>query len=269
MGAADLRATRMTGPLLVWDGAYGLGPYRVGEVLPAELQPPPDRPRRRSYGGYEVEVADDTTLDLCGAVLVAISTRGEFWVDGENIIGADVDEVAARYFGGVAHRDDPGRWTDVDVGRPGLIIVCADNEIHAVTIERWDLIPDPDPVKIRLDSLIPADGRPPTQRELCLRLGLQPVPAPPSFTAEVGASVRELARPLVGLREPAHDADTGWRVWAGKYEPEQPNTDMPIHELVALRSEVAPLLALPPGWRFALLPGEEAVWEDEDLLVEP
>ena len=45
---------------------------------------------------------------------------------------------------------------------------------------------------------------------------------------------------------------------------------VPLHveHLDDWRPEVVAYLALPPGWRFLLVPGHEDVWEDASLLDE-
>lgn len=108
----------------------------------------------------------------------------------------------------------------------------------------------------------------PSQRELCKRFGVSPVPAPADLKAGVAKSIRENKQPLNGLRHPPEGDTTGWYIWAGEELSDDPDLFEPVHvgHLAELCPQVMPYLALPPGWRFLITSDYEDVWEDPALL---
>jgi hypothetical protein len=109
----------------------------------------------------------------------------------------------------------------------------------------------------------------PDQLAVCKRFRLTPDPPGHETKLGVARSVRALdIWPLHGLRHPPAKDTNGWYLWAGG----EPRTDEhffePVHieHLAELRPELAPYLALPPGWRFLIAPGHEDVWQDPALL---
>lgn len=258
----------MTSPMLVWDGALGLGPYRVGEVLPPEMQPPEHLPRKKGYGTVSVDLEDEElSLSLCGGVLVYLTTTRNFWVDGENLIGVDAEWAIQRHFGGAKKRDDFEPFSDIETNTAGIEVFAYEGLITRVSFERFDLIPDVEPDLLDMGTLVSEHGGLLSQREVCIRLGVRPMPAPASFTADVTEGALAAGVMLNGMRERSVDGDTGWSVWPDKRSGE-PRTPLQVSELVRCRPEVEPLLAMPPGWRFTVVDGQVTVWMDEDLLVE-
>lgn len=79
----------------------------------------------------------------------------------------------------------------------------------------------------------------------------------------------DAAGPINGLRHPVTNTTTGWYIWRGDYS-EDDNFFQATHleHLAEDCPEIVPYLALPPGWRFLIDPGNnyEDVWYDEALL---
>jgi hypothetical protein len=82
-------------------------------------------------------------------------------------------------------------------------------------------------------------------------------------------NVRAGVWPINGLRHPPAADTCGWYIWAGADLSEDPDFFVPPHveHLAEWSSIVIPYLALPPGWRFLLAPGNEDIWYDESLLT--
>ena len=74
--------------------------------------------------------------------------------------------------------------------------------------------------------------------------------------------------PLNGLRHRPVDGTSGWYFWAGELLSDADDFFAPYHlvHLEETRPELLPYLALPPGWRFLIAPGQEDVWFDESLF---
>jgi hypothetical protein len=108
------------------------------------------------------------------------------------------------------------------------------------------------------------------QSETCRRFSTEPsVPAPYTMIGIALSQPRDLL-PLNALRHPVIANSNGWFVWRGPTNPEDEADDFfsPIHieHLGDHAPELAPYLALPPGWLVTLAPGHEYVWYDEALL---
>lgn len=71
-----------------------------------------------------------------------------------------------------------------------------------------------------------------------------------------------------GLRHPPANGTCGWYIWAGEELSKSADFFQPLHvEHLAERCPLAlTFLALPPGWRFLIAPGQEEVWFDATLL---
>ena len=107
-----------------------------------------------------------------------------------------------------------------------------------------------------------------TQIDICRRFQVDPVSAPDDLKVGIALNVRTGLLPINGLRHPPRDDTTGWYIWAGGEPSDNPNFFEPLHvkHLVEWCPEVLPYLQLPPGWRFLIAPGVEAVWQDPTLL---
>lgn len=105
------------------------------------------------------------------------------------------------------------------------------------------------------------------QLDVCARFGVEP--DPPAGGSKLGASNGLTSQnwPVHGLRHAAGGETNGWFLWTGKYS-DDAEFFTPLHweHLEDGRPEVLPYLALPPGWRFLIAPGQEDVWFDEKLL---
>jgi hypothetical protein len=106
------------------------------------------------------------------------------------------------------------------------------------------------------------------QRDLCRRLGLEPVAAEVDMKVGLARNVASGIQPVNGLRHPPEGDTTGWYIWAGEEPGQEPDFFQPVHvqHLHSICPAVIPYLALPPGWRFLVAPKYEDVWEDASLL---
>jgi hypothetical protein len=106
------------------------------------------------------------------------------------------------------------------------------------------------------------------QRELCLKLKVMPTPPLRNQKVGIAANVRSGLQPTNGMRCKVEGNTCGWYIWAGEKLSDDPNFFLPLHveHLEGWCPDVLPYLALPPGWRFLLAPGQEDVWFDRDLL---
>ncbi len=105
------------------------------------------------------------------------------------------------------------------------------------------------------------------QAEVCARQGV--APEPPSSFSKVGLALSTLGQqPINGLRHPPESGTSGWFIWAGEQLSPAPDFFQPLHvqHLAERCPEALPYLALPPGWRFLVAPGQEDVWFDASLL---
>jgi len=105
------------------------------------------------------------------------------------------------------------------------------------------------------------------QAEICSRQGVSP--EPPSSFLKVGIALSTLGQqPINGLRHPPESGTSGWFIWAGEHLSSAPDFFQPLHvqHLAEQCPEALPYLALPPGWRFLVAPGQEDVWFDASLL---
>ena len=105
------------------------------------------------------------------------------------------------------------------------------------------------------------------QLEICRRFG-SPV-APPDATLKVGIAIHTLAAPpLHALRHTPEGDTCGWYIWGGQHLPDDREFFQPLHvsHLHDQCPSLLPYLALAPGWRVLLAPGQEDVWYDESLL---
>lgn len=77
-------------------------------------------------------------------------------------------------------------------------------------------------------------------------------------------------QPINGLRHPPEPGTSGWFIWAGG-EIDQSEDDffasLHVSHLENRHPDLIRYLALPPGWRFQIAPGQEEVWYDTSLLT--
>lgn len=103
---------------------------------------------------------------------------------------------------------------------------------------------------------------------VCVKFGLEPVPAPEHLKLGIAEDALRGEWPLNGLRHPPETGTCGWFIWSGGDALTDDNYFEPIHvrHLVEAGSLILPYLSLPPGWRFQIAPGHEDVWFDPALL---
>ena len=109
----------------------------------------------------------------------------------------------------------------------------------------------------------------PDQLAMCARFGV--TPDAPRDDARLGiarnARERELW-PLHGLRHRAEHGTSGWYIWRGEGLSQADDFFESLHtsHLSDWCPDAIRFLALPPGWRFLLAPGQEDAWYDAALV---
>ena len=103
---------------------------------------------------------------------------------------------------------------------------------------------------------------------ICLRHGV--LPAFPHSGSMIGVAKNFTSglQPLNGLRHPVQGVSNGWYLWAGEELSQADDFFAPQHveHLYEDNSPVLEFLALPPGWRFLIAPGQVDVWYDDSLF---
>lgn len=101
------------------------------------------------------------------------------------------------------------------------------------------------------------------RRAICQRFSAE-------FCPKVGLSrdAGSRAQPLNGLRHPPEGDASGWYIWRGTDLSDVDDYFQPMHveHMAEEYPEAVEFLALPPGWRFLVAPGQLDVWFDESLL---
>lgn len=91
-----------------------------------------------------------------------------------------------------------------------------------------------------------------------------------SADEKVGIALGTLhLEPLNALRHPPENGTSGWYIWGGEELSADPDFFQPLHaaHLPEFVPQLVPFLALAPGWRVMLAPGQLEVWHDPELLV--
>jgi hypothetical protein len=83
------------------------------------------------------------------------------------------------------------------------------------------------------------------------------------------ASITEDRLPINGLRHSQTGETTGWYIWCGEEFSHHADFFQPIHtkHLYEKHPSIAPLLGLPPGYRFIQAGEYVDVWFDPSLLA--
>lgn len=106
------------------------------------------------------------------------------------------------------------------------------------------------------------------QTKICERFGSALVR--PAASDKLGIALATLAQlPVHALRLPPVGDHCGWYIWAGGEMSQEADFFQPLHvsHLVDYVPELIPYLALAPGWRVLLAPGQEDVWFQADLAL--
>ncbi len=106
-----------------------------------------------------------------------------------------------------------------------------------------------------------------SQAETCEEFGS--LFTPPGKDERLGIALATLSQlPLNALRHPPESGTCGWYIWGGELS-EDPDffQSLHAHHLVAHAPSLVPYLALAPGWRVLLAPGQTEVWYDPGLLA--
>ena len=91
----------------------------------------------------------------------------------------------------------------------------------------------------------------------------------PGPEQKVGIAFSTLAlKPLNALRHPPEGETCGWYIWGGEKLSQDPKFFQSMHlsHLPRYCSQLLSYLALAPGLRVLLAPGQEDVWYDASLL---
>lgn len=105
------------------------------------------------------------------------------------------------------------------------------------------------------------------QTAVCTEFGSAFMPPGPDL--RVGIALSTLGKePLNALRHPPEGAACGWYIWCGEELSDDVDFFQPLHvqHVAEYCPAILPYLALSPGWRVLLAPGQEEVWYDETLL---
>jgi hypothetical protein len=106
------------------------------------------------------------------------------------------------------------------------------------------------------------------QHAICERFGSPFDPPLPSL--KIGIALSSLsALPLNALRHVPSGDTCGWFIWGGEAMSQASDFFAPLHvsHLAEYCPSLVPYLALAPGWRVLLAPGQNEVWFDRSLLA--
>jgi hypothetical protein len=115
-------------------------------------------------------------------------------------------------------------------------------------------------------TIVPEPSK--AQFEICRKNGVSPDPPNPLSKLGISRTFSSRDFPLNGLRHPAEEGTNGWFLWSGSELSHDPDFFVPLHAMHIKERfpEIEKYLALPPGWRFLVAPGQEDIWFDESLL---
>lgn len=109
-------------------------------------------------------------------------------------------------------------------------------------------------------------NKPLSQHEVCRQFGSRY--RAPDADERLGIALSSLSElPLHALRHPAVQGTCGWYIWGGELSREEDFFDaLCVRHIDEFAPSLVPYLALEPGWRVLLAPGQTDVWYDSDLL---
>ena len=105
------------------------------------------------------------------------------------------------------------------------------------------------------------------QKTTCEKYGVEFVPLTDTSISGLARGTLGL-NPVNGLRHPAQSDASGWYVWCGEEFSAAADFFAPVHtnHLYEELPQVAPYLALPPGYRFLVAGNYVDIWFDQSLL---
>jgi hypothetical protein len=106
-----------------------------------------------------------------------------------------------------------------------------------------------------------------SQKKTCERYAATFIPAEGTVNSGFASQSTE-QRPIHGLRHLSTEDTTGWFIWCGEYSDTR-DFFKPTHtvHITEMLPEIAPLLGLPPGYRFLVAQDHVDVWFDQSLLT--
>jgi hypothetical protein len=226
----------------------------VGLASPLDTRPRGSIPTRLAYSAHTIYLPSiewhrnrrvgPRTLRIPGG-------GGRFYIDTQREYGSDE------------------QWKETLVSEYEKIVKL----IKMWTISRgkwshWSRRLDPPPSEEEYLRLMEASKVTSEQREVCDRFEVYPWPVGKNLRVGVARDVKPGSLSINGLRHPPKGDMTGWYVWVGEQESGELNLFSQLHleHLVEWCPTVWRYLALPPGWRFSIAPGNEDVWHDPSLL---
>jgi hypothetical protein len=92
---------------------------------------------------------------------------------------------------------------------------------------------------------------------------------PPDEDEQLGVALASLSQlPLNALRHRPESGTCGWYIWGGELSDDpQFFQSLHVHHLALYAPSLVTYLALAPGWRVLLAPGQTEVWYDPSLLA--
>jgi hypothetical protein len=105
------------------------------------------------------------------------------------------------------------------------------------------------------------------QKTTCQKHEVEFVPVTDTTISGFAQSTLGLS-PVNGLRHPAQNSTSGWYIWCGEEFSTSADFFAPVHtkHLYDDLPQIAPFLALPPGYRFLVSENHVDVWFDQNLL---
>lgn len=105
-----------------------------------------------------------------------------------------------------------------------------------------------------------------SQLETCKQL--RSIHQPPAEDERLGIALGSLSTlPLNALRHQPNSGTCGWYIWGGDYS-DDPDFFQSLHvyHIAKYAPQLVKYLALAPGWRVLLAPGQTDAWYDPNLI---
>ena len=104
-----------------------------------------------------------------------------------------------------------------------------------------------------------------SQQSVCAEFGAAFVLPHPDSKAGIAVGTLQTL-PLNALRHPVQNGTCGWYIWGGELTDAVDFQPYCVHHISDHCPSLIPYLALAPGWRVLLAPGQTEVWYDAALL---